>query len=249
MLPPLFYAPSRNRTGDVIELPAAEAKHAQAVLRLGKGTPVIVVDGLGTAFRGELTSGPRAGKVTVGVHAETRHFGESSVRLTLAAGLSVGSKFDEVIEKGTELGVRRFVPLITGKTKMKFDDPKRLASRLKRWEKVALAAMKQSRRSYLPHISTPTLLADFFPQVEPGSLNLIFHPDPSGSTFDSLTLEPENQRAYLMVGPESGFSDEEHRAAVQAGFESVRLGPRILRTETAGPVVCALVMNALGELR
>ncbi|MBU8932410.1 MAG: 16S rRNA (uracil(1498)-N(3))-methyltransferase [candidate division Zixibacteria bacterium] len=249
MLPPLFYAPPQNRTGDIIELSAAEGRHAQSVLRLSKGTPVIVVDGIGTAFRGELTGGPRSKKVTVGIHSETRHYGEPSIHLTLAVGLSVGSKFDEIIDKGTQLGVRRFVPLVTNKTKMRFDDPKRLASRLKRWEKVALAALKQCRRSYLPNISTPTSVVDFLPQVEPGSLSLIFHPDPSVSSFDNLSINSDYQRAYLLVGPESGFSDDEYQFAIRAGFTPTRLGTRILRTETAGPAVCALVMNAVGELR
>ena len=129
MLAPIFYAPPQNRTEDIIVLPASEGRHAKNVMRLTRGAPVIVVDGLGTAYRGELTSGPRSKQVTIRVHTESRHFGEPLIRLTLAAGLSAGYKFDEIIEKGTELGVTRFVPLITAKSRIKLDDPKRISSR------------------------------------------------------------------------------------------------------------------------
>ncbi|MEA2030579.1 MAG: RsmE family RNA methyltransferase [candidate division Zixibacteria bacterium] len=249
MTAPIFYAPPKNRTENTIILPAVEGKHAQSVMRLKRGDPVIVVDGLGIAFRGELTSGPRSKQVTVRIHTETRHFGEASVRLTLAAGLSAGYKFDKIIEKGTELGVTRFVPLLTAKSRVKLEDPKRITTRLKRWEKVALSAIKQSHRSYIPNISTPTRLADFLQQIEHGSLNLIFHTDQSVPPFDKLQINFGFQRAYVLIGPESGFSQDEYLLALRAGFKATKLGSRILRTETAGPVACALVMNALGELR
>lgn len=248
MLPPLFYAPLANRDGDMIALPPDEARHAVKVLRLETGAIVVVVDGQGNACRGEVAS-ISTRKTTVRVHSEIRDFGEPSVRLTLAAGLSVGSKFDSVVQRGTELGVTRFVPLITGKSKVTLDDPKRARTKVNRWTKVALASMKQCRRSVLPEIATPTTFETFLSQLDPADHTLIFHTGSDSVGIDSIEFPDRVRRVSLLVGPESGFSDDEMRLAADAGLTVVNLGQRVLRTETAGPTVTALVMANLGEFR
>ncbi len=248
MQPPLFYAPPDHRDGDIIVLPAEEARHAHRVLRLDRGALVVVIDGLGTACRGEISS-ITGRRVTVRVHAELRDYGEAAVHLTLAAGLSVGSKFDSVVQRGTELGVKRFVPLITDKSRVKMDDPKRARVRLTRLEKVALAAVKQCRRSALPSIAYPVTLAGFLEEYEPDNIGLVFHPSSKSRPLDRCPLEESAKRITLLVGPEAGFSDDEFELALANGFIPVGLGERILRTETAAPVAVALVMYRLGELR
>ncbi len=245
---PVFYAPPECRSHDIIDLPQEEGRHATQVLRLVTGSPVMIVDGLGLAVRAEICTSNRARTIQARVFNEIRNFGEPRVGLTLAAGLSTGYKFDTVIEKGTELGVKRFVPLLTQSSKMNLDDPKRIASRLRRWEKVALAAMKQSRRSYRPDISLPIGLRDFLNETDSEFVNLIFHPGNRSTPFDRLKQEDFSRRVTVLVGPESGFAQEEVGAASEAGYQVISLGGRILRTETAGPVVCALIMNLLGEL-
>ena len=149
----------------MIALPAAEAHHAVAVMRLQEGERVIVVDGCGMAVRGEIVRASK-NRVDVKPHADIRNFGEPSVRLTLAAGLSAGEKFDTVVEKGTELGVKRFVPIISEKSRVKLAEPSKAAARRTRLEKVALAAMKQCRRSYRPEIATPLTLRQFLEETE-----------------------------------------------------------------------------------
>ncbi|MGD8922875.1 MAG: 16S rRNA (uracil(1498)-N(3))-methyltransferase [Candidatus Zixiibacteriota bacterium] len=248
MEPPIFFAPPENVDGERITLPPDESHHLSAVLRLKQSAIVVVVDGLGMAYRCEVVANDRS-SATVHIHTQLRNFGEPAVRLTLAAGMSVGSKFDIVVEKGTELGVKRFVPIISEKSKIKFEDQRRAARRVARLEKVALAAMKQCRRSYRPDITTPTSVAGFLEETDHGSLNLVFHPSPKAVPLSDIEFDSQTKRASLLVGPESGFSNGEVDLAVQAGFRVVSLGPRILRAETAGPVVSALVMQALGELR
>lgn len=246
---PIFYAPPENKAGDMLVLPDDEAHHALRVMRLGVGEKIIVIDGLGTAYRGEIRSGStRGGSVEVVLRETLHNFGEPFVRLTLAAGLSTGSKFDTVVEKGTELGVRRFVPVITERSKVKIDDPDRAIERVHRLEKVALAAAKQCRRAFRPEVAPPTSLDAFLSQVDRDGMNLLFHTAPGALSLDRLSLKPNAPRVSLLVGPESGFSETEAARAMASGYTPVSLGPRILRTETAGPVVCALVMNALGEL-
>ena len=248
MQPPLFYAPLTNRDQDIITLPADEARHAAKVLRLERGAIVVVVDGQGNACRGEIdTISTR--RVTVRVHSEVRDFGEPAVRLTLAAGLSVGFKFDSVVQRGTELGVSRFVPLITDKSKVTLDDPKRARTKVNRWGKVALASMKQCRRSVLPEVATPTRFEAFMSQFDPADPGLIFHPGAKSIGIDSVEFPERARRISLLIGPESGFSEDEVELAIDAGLTLVNLGRRVLRTETAGPTVAALVMARLGEFR
>ena len=248
MQPPLFYAPPGNRDGDNIVLPDNEARHASRVLRLKRGAIVVVVDGLGNACRTEISSvSPK--KVMVRVHSEIRDYGEPSIRLMLAAGLSVGFKFDSVVQYGTELGVSRFVPLVTDKSKVVLEEPRRARARVSRWNKVAVAAMKQCRRSTLPEVATPTRFDDFLNQHDRSDPGLIFHPGKESISIVAVKLPKTARRLTLLVGPESGFSTDEVALASAAGFRAVSLGRRILRTETAGPTVVALVMAQLGEFR
>ena len=250
---PIFYCPPERRRDDTIELPADESHHALSVMRLSQADRVIVVDGVGTAYRGEIARIVGGKKVEVRLHLEIRNFGEPSVALTLAAGLSIGSKFDTVVQQGTELGVKRFVPIISERSKVRLDDPKKASAKTRRLERVALAAIKQCRRSYRPDISLPVSFVEYMKQADPESLKLIFHPDgkPAGKpvSLAQLPKGAEVKRVAVLVGPESGFTSDELDLAGKAGFVPVSLGQRILRTETAGPVACALVMNMLGELR
>jgi 16S rRNA (uracil1498-N3)-methyltransferase len=250
--PPLFYIPPTTKTpelqsGDEVSLPKDEAHHAATVMRLEPGALVLLVDGLGMGYRAELTA-VGVKHVTARVHAVVREFGEPRVHVTLAAGLSVGSKLDAVVQRATELGVKRVVPLVTAKSKVKLDDPKRARSRQARLTKVAVAAMKQCRRSLVPSIAVPTTLGEFLTEFDRSDLGLMFHPSKSAETLSKAGLETAPTRVCLLVGPESGFADEELERAIEAGFRPISLGERILRTETAGPAVVALVMHRLGEL-
>jgi len=248
MQPPVFYAPPENIDEDTILLPSDEARHVSKVMRLKVGELVIIVDGQGMAYRSELVN-TTARKTVARIHAPIREFGEASIHLTLAAGLSAGSKFDAVVQRGTELGVKRFVPLVTEKSKVVLDDPRRAKGRVTRLEKVALAAIKQCRRSVLPMIAMPTRLGDFIAEYDPEqTLGLVFHPGKESSNLNDALADLSGRRIALLVGPEAGLSDVETEEATEAGFLPVSLGPRILRTETAGPVATALVMAQLGEL-
>lgn len=245
---PLFFAPPENLADGLIHLPAAEARHAVTVMRLKPPALVIVVDGLGTAYRGELVSATRR-KVMIRVHSEQRNFGEPTVRVTLAAGLSTGGKFDTVVQNGTELGVKRFVPIVAEKSKVRLDDPKRARARVNRLERVALAAIKQCHRAYRPEIALPTTLIDFLREQDNVSLKLMFHQSAEAQPIETVDMDKTTKRVTLLIGPESGFSNEEACLAVEAGFIPISLGQRILRTETAGPAAVALVMQRLGEFR
>lgn len=246
---PLFYVPPDKVTDTLIALPTPEARHAQKVLRMKKGDAVIVVDGCGRAYRGFLDKVGSSG-VTVTVHQTLRNMGEPLVKLTLGAGLSTAGKFDTVVQKATELGASRIIPLACARSKVRLDDPKRATAKRKRLEKVAIAAMKQCRRSVCPAVSEPMSVAEFIDRF--GGAHdraIIFDPgSPTRPLGDVIGHERSPSGITVLVGPESGFAREEVEAARSAGFAAVTMGTRILRTETAAPVACALVMGALGEL-
>jgi len=248
MEPPVFYAPPEAVKSDLIILPKEEAHHARNVMRLKEHAQVVVVDGLGTAYRGSLADPKGRKELVVSVQNTVRNFGEPFVKLTLAAGLSEGYKFDYVVQQGTEVGVSTFAPVITEKSKVKLDNSTKAAARIKRLERVAMSAMKQCRRSFCPVIAPIRKLEDFLKIVDPKSLNLIFHPDVSSNRFNPKESLDEFRSVNLLIGPESGFSDSEVDKAVAGGFKTVSMGKRLMRVETAAPVACALVLYWLGEL-
>jgi 16S rRNA (uracil1498-N3)-methyltransferase len=249
MQPPVFYAAPKSFENDIVTLNAHESKHASKVMRLKKGAIVIVIDGLCNGYRGEIIKIGRDKIVQIKLHAQIRNFGEPDHVVTLASGLSTGYKFDSIIEKGTELGIKRFVPLITEKSKIKLDDPKRAQNKLSRYNKVALSAAKQCRRSYIPDIAVPIKFADFMKEIDDQSTNLIFHPSKLSKQLSKNIFNKTYKRITLIVGPESGFSDNELELADENNILQIQLGKRILRTETAGPIVTALTMNYLEEFR
>lgn len=248
MLPPIFFTPSDSIAGDLIKLPKEEAHHARTVLRLKENSQVIVVDGEGVAYKGTLNETGGRKDTIVSVHNIVRNFGETHVKLTLAAGFSEGYKFDNVVQQGTEIGVSRFIPVITEKSKIKISNQAKAMARIKRLERVALSAMKQCRRSYLPRIDAFRKLSEILENSDKSALNLIFHPDAAGNNFTVKEDSSSIKKVTVLVGPESGFTDAEVEQAVKAGFRTVRMGPRWMRTETAAPMACAVVLYYLGEL-
>jgi 16S rRNA (uracil1498-N3)-methyltransferase len=244
---PVFYTQPENVHADSLEISGEEGRHIHRVMRLGKGDPLTVVDGIGNGYRCEISKICK-GKITAGIISRIRNLGEPSVHMTLAAGLSTGSKFDDLIQKGTELGVSRFIPLLTDKSKLTLDKGSRLTNRLRRWKKVAVASMKQSCRSVLPEIESPVEFASVLEHFSDLGERLLF--DPSGDeTIYNLKPVVGNNRYTIFIGPESGFSHGELTLAEERSIKAISLGERILRTENAAPVAIALVMQYLGEFR
>jgi 16S rRNA (uracil1498-N3)-methyltransferase len=246
---PVSYCPPDCFRGEKIVLPDDEARHIKSVLRLKSGEKLIAVDGKGAAFEGVLIDDERWGGTSLRIEQRFENWGEPTIQLTLAFGLSVGSKTDEIVEKGTELGVSRFVPLVTEKSKVKSDDDSKSLRKIERFNRVAIAAMKQCRRSMLPEISQPrdfdAFLKDF--SDKKSIVRLLFHPHTDSRVLDS-TLVSGKGELVIITGSESGFSDAEVASAVKSGCTLVSLGPRILRAENAAPIACALVMQLAGEL-
>lgn len=230
-----LYSPD-DCDGRFIVVKAAEARHMKAVLRLKTGDMVRLIDGQGTAHLCQI-DGFKGKDVLCSIIKTVRRSGEADISLTLAAGLSSGYKFDVVIEKGTEAGISRFVPLLTDKGKVKVEESAKLKRKMNRWRRVAEAAAKQSGRSVIPEISEPVKFSDYISGVDKAH-TWLFHPQ----TGESRSNWPKYSVAEVtvVIGPESGFSPAEIELAKQRNINIISIGDRILRTETAGIIIPAL---------
>lgn len=235
-----IYDPAGYDAEGIITITGPEARHISSVLRLTKGALVRLTDGRGTAHICEI--GDVGGKkVTCRVIKTVRGGGEPRLSLSLAVGLSTGAKFDTVIEKGTEVGVSRFVPLLTEKAKVKPVDKGAMTRKLNRWRRIAEAAVKQSGRSVIPEIDEPVSFDDYIASCDPAG-TVIFHPADRADSLTEITGSATGDSLHLVIGPESGFSPGEMEMAAKRGIRAISLGDRVLRTETAGVVLAALVI-------
>jgi 16S rRNA (uracil1498-N3)-methyltransferase len=248
-----FYAPPQNFTADTITLAGDEHTHLVRVLHHQIGDRVIVVDGAGLAAESEIVD---IGKTVTRLRLikKSRRLGEPFVHLTLAQAVPKGHRFDWMIEKGTEIGVSAFIPLICERSEV---TPR--PGKNERWHRLALAAMKQSCRSICPAISEPVMFgamcrrASSLPPGQSGRLRefdfvLLAH-EGAGDPLPSLVNRaPKPRIGLVMIGPEGGFADNEIKIARDAGIIFLGMGPRRLRAETAGLVAALKILTAFGEL-
>lgn len=215
------------------------------VLRLERGQPLVLFNGDGREYQAELIQLAKqavVARVTAEGKAVDR---ESPLDLTLAQGIARGEKMDMILQKATELGVRHIVPLITARTEVKLD-AERSGRRMAHWRAIIAGACEQSGRAHLPSLAEPLRLPEWAAQLDE-SVGLRLALDPDGR-FSPRDL-PSLSAAVLVVGPEGGLSDQDMSQLGQSGFQGLRLGPRILRTETAGLAAIAAMQVMHGDFR
>ena len=218
-----------------------EARHLREVLRLKPGDEVSVFDGEGKEFRASVVQARRE-PATLELRNEIEPARpESPLQITLAVALLKGEKFDLVVQKATELGVTKVVPLITRHADIKLRDQADAAKRVTRWQRIALEAAKQSGRAVVPEVSLPTPLQSVF---NPSNPCLLFS-ERAGHGLTQFATD----RVTAIVGSEGGWSDEELEQAHNAGAQIVTLGGRILRAETAAITAAALLQHRFGDLK
>ncbi|MCJ7497000.1 MAG: 16S rRNA (uracil(1498)-N(3))-methyltransferase [candidate division Zixibacteria bacterium] len=246
-----FYVEPKNVNKNILKIEGEEAKHICQVLRKGEGEIIEVVDGEGIKYQVLITNTGRdwvQGKIL----AQIRKENEPLTHLTLAQGLIKGVRMDFLVEKITEIGVSSIIPLITEKSVVKLEKDKREIMRLNRWKKIAISGMKQSLRSKLPEIQIPILFQELLAKVKEYDLALI-----ACQTKRSIRLrrikgiidaKKRLKNILLLVGSESGFTQEELDLALKTGVIPISLGPRRLRSETAGIVFSSLLLYELEDL-
>ncbi|MCK7596569.1 16S rRNA (uracil(1498)-N(3))-methyltransferase [Microbulbifer sp. CAU 1566] len=223
-----------------VQLDEAASRHLVKVLRLGPGRPLILFDGEGGEYAAELLESGKKARVSIGAFAEGDR--QSPLAITLAIGISRGDRFDWVIQKATELGVSAIQPLFTERCEVKLSGD-RLQKKLGQWQQIAISACEQSARNRVPEILEPVKLTQYLALAKDASaLKLVLHHRTDASLAQLEQQLGRPNAALLLVGPEGGLSAEEIELAMQQGFHPLRLGPRVLRTETA-PVAALSVLQ------
>ncbi|PWB44347.1 MAG: 16S rRNA (uracil(1498)-N(3))-methyltransferase [Rhodocyclales bacterium] len=242
MMNPRFFCPQPLAPNSLADLPSAAAHHALRVLRLGAGDPVTLFNGEGGEYPGRIAEAGRAVRVQLGDwHAVER---ESPLDMTLAQALPSGDKMDFVVQKAVELGVARIQPLASSRSVVRLAG-ERAARRVEHWRQVAISACEQCGRNRLPEIAPILDLRQWLGQLAQDNEIRRLLLSPQGGR---RPRELAGRRFLLLVGPEGGLDKEEAAAARLAGFADLSLGPRILRTETAGPAALAALGALHGDL-
>jgi 16S rRNA (uracil1498-N3)-methyltransferase len=221
-------------------LPEDAAHHAARVLRLQDGDAAILFDGRGGEFEARLSL-PGRGRVFAETGARHDVERESSLAVTLVQAVSSSEKMDFTIQKAVELGVAAIQPLLSAKSVVRLS-AEREEKKLTRWRRVAIAACEQCGRNRVPVLREAMSVADYSGTPRDASLRLLLSPE--GKTGLSGLKQQIGPAVTIAAGPEAGFSGEEERLLQRAGFVPVRLGQRILRTETAALAALA-ALNAL----
>lgn len=237
---PRIYVDQPLAPGEV-RLAAQAATHLVQVLRLRPGEPLTLFNGDGRDYGARLVAPGRTG-ARVRVEAEGPMEEVPVLRIHLGLGISKGERMEFALQKAVELGVTRLTPLMTARTVVRLAG-ERLERRAQHWWGLIVAACEQSGRRRLPVLDRAVGLGDWLGGVHPKPLLL----DPRAATPLAAIAAPQGA-VTLLVGPEGGLDDAERAAATAAGFLGVRLGPRVLRTETAPLAALAVIQVLWGDL-
>ncbi|MGQ0800528.1 MAG: 16S rRNA (uracil(1498)-N(3))-methyltransferase [Pseudomarimonas sp.] len=227
-----------------VELPEAASSHLLRVLRLDSGDEVSLFNGDGHDYAATLVrSGRHAARARLATRTSVQS--ESRLHTILVQGIARGEKMDLILQKATELGVSEIWPMYTERTEVKLDAD-RLRKRLGHWRGVIQSACEQCGRARIPLLTDPRNLSRVFAELPTDSVRLTL--DPRGEYSLAALADPSPAGFSFAIGPEGGFSAIERDQLTAAGFKGMRLGPRILRTETAGLAAMAILQARFGDL-
>lgn len=242
-----FFVDEGSINGQVICITGDDVKHLSGVLRLRKGDSIQVCDGNSNEYICSITEIEKK-QVLCHIEESFKSTSEPPISITLYQGIPKAQKMDLIVQKCTEIGVCRIVPVNTSRAVVRVDE-KDLGSKLERWRRIAEEAAKQSNRGCIPQIDG---LMDFKEAIhEAMELDMAFMPyelEKSVGLKKALSGRNKAVTCGIFIGPEGGFEEEEVREAMSKGIAPVTLGPRILRTETAGFVSAACILYEIGDI-
>jgi len=235
--------------GARLTLPDSAAAHLVRVLRLREGDGCVLFNGDGHDYAARIVEAGKRSTV-IEVLDATPVDNESPLRVTLVQGIARGEKMDLVVQKATELGVDRIVPVNSERSEVKLDG-ERLERRVAHWRAVLASACEQCGRARLPRLDAPVALASVGGLLDPGGLRLTLDPQGAHALPGLAPRLPADGSGTVVVavGPEGGWAPRDRDRLQAAGFEGLRLGPRVLRTETAGLAAIAALQALYGDLR
>lgn len=240
---PRIFCPPPLAASTRIDLPAGAAHHVLRVLRLQPGQALTLFDGEGGEYGAAIARVGARVAVDVGVYRDIER--ESPLAVTLVQGLAAADRMDYVVQKAVEIGAAAIAPVAAARSVARLEGA-RAARKVEHWRQVAIAACEQSGRNRLPMVHAPCPVSTWLRAPSTAALRLLLAPDAESSLAD---LPRPAGAVELLVGPEGGFTAAESAAACATGFRAVRLGPRTLRTETAGPAALAAMHALWGDWR
>ena len=229
-------------SGATIDLEESAARHLGSALRMQAGQALTLFNGQGGEYSASISEiGKKAARILVGEHQANER--ESPLNITLAIGLSRGDRFDFIVQKATELGVSRIVPLLTERTEVKLKGERR-DKKVAHWQQIAISACEQCQRNRIPEINEPQPLAQWQGNSGDGPRLVLHH----RSDIKLADMPAPDAAVTLLIGPEGGLSEAEIDAAISSGFQPLTLGPRVMRTETAPLAALAILQARWGDL-
>lgn len=242
-----FFVQPENINKDEVVLHGTDVSHIRTVLRLKPGNQIQVLDGLGSRYSVQLTD-VKPSEIRGRIESKEDFQTESPLIIQMGISLLKGNKFDPVLRKSVELGVNQVFPLQTERSVIRVlrtDAAKKTA----RWQKIAREAARQSGRSRLPEVSPDIQTVEEFCRVsQEADIKLVFWEEEEVCKLSDVSPASSPRSIAVLSGPEGGFSEKEIEIAHQYGFQSITLGPRILRAETAPIVILSLLQNRWGDM-
>ena len=239
---PRFHVPDGLAPGATVELPAEAAHHAMRVLRLNEGDPVTLFDGRGGEWFARLVRSGPSMRAALETFAPADH--APPLAITLVQALPAADKMDWIVQKATELGVAAIQPVAAKRSVIRLSG-ERMERRCRHWQQIAIAACEQCGMNRIPVVAQLLDLPQYLAMTAPhNDVRLFLAPGAERGLRD--IAKPEGT-ATLLIGPEGGFEEGEARAIAAAGFTPVSLGPRVLRTETAGIAAISAMLALWGD--
>lgn len=242
-----FFVDRSQISGEVVTISGEDLKHIKNVLRLKAGEEVSICDGKENDYVAVIES-IDSQEVLLSIVDSFKSKGEAPIKLKLYQGLPKGDKMELIVQKCTELGVSEIVPMATKRAVVKLSDEKKISKKLERWQKIAEEAAKQSKRGRIPLVDRLVTLKEAVAELGEDELALMLYESEIENSLKKALREYDGKAVSVFVGPEGGFEESEAEMLESAGAKVVSLGNRILRTETAGLAVAAVIMYELGDL-
>lgn len=245
-----FVSPGQiDNINNIISILGNDVKHIKKVLRLKEGQELEICDGEGMDYRVSIDTIDNE-KINTSIEEVYPSKKESNIEVTLYQGLPKSMKMDIIIQKCTELGIHSIIPVSTNRTIVKIENPKAETKKIERWQRIAYEAAKQSKRGRVPYIGNVKNLQNIWKDLCENDLNIIAYENESTKGLKSILHNNTTiiKKIGIIIGPEGGFEKQEIEMAKANGALSFTLGPRILRTETAGFTALTIVMYALGDI-
>lgn len=237
-----LYHPGNLTCGETTQLDTDASNHLIRVLRAKLDSPVVLFNGDGFDYKCR-TQDSNAKKTLVLVESKTKVSKESNLSITLIQGLSRNDRMETTIQKSVELGANKIIPLLCHRSNTKFTQEKRL-KKITHWRKVSTSACEQSGRSKIPEITQIKTLYDVHSELDADALKIILNPVSANSLRD---VDFKQKSIEIFIGPEGGLNSEEIQQLEEMQFNNICFGPRILRTETAGPAVISAIQMLWGD--